>query len=266
MTPKKAGDAGPKLVKMSILARLSETPAATLKHYLREGLLDAAVRTSRNMALYDVGLVPRIRKIKELQRTRFLPLGVIKQVLDSPAGLPDDATVAAAIGRVLEREGRTERRTRAELVERGFPASDLDWLEGHGLITARGERGHAWYGGDDLELLRTLGAARRAGLGPEMLQFSVIEAYVNALRELVRAELRIFRASVVPHAGARLPALAEAAATLSERVVVLLRRKILLPTLHQLVAEETERAGKARRREPPRSPSRKRGRGARSGA
>jgi DNA-binding transcriptional MerR regulator len=57
----------PELVKMSALARRSGVPAATIKHYLREGLLPAAAnRSSKNMALYDVGVVDRIRTIKEL--------------------------------------------------------------------------------------------------------------------------------------------------------------------------------------------------------
>jgi DNA-binding transcriptional MerR regulator len=42
------------LLKMSELAERSGVSAATIKHYLREGLLghDEIVRTSRNMAYY----------------------------------------------------------------------------------------------------------------------------------------------------------------------------------------------------------------------
>lgn len=89
-------------VKMSTLARLSGVPAATIKHYLREGLLpQAALKTGRNMAFYDPGLSDRIRRIKTLQREQFLPLRVIKSVLDGKPSAEDDAEAAHAIERAL---------------------------------------------------------------------------------------------------------------------------------------------------------------------
>ena len=90
----------PGLVKMAELARLSGVPAPTIKHYLREGLLATTpVRTSPNMAYYDVALVPRIKAIKELQRTRFLPLRVIRDLLDGALPSPDERKTTAAIRR-----------------------------------------------------------------------------------------------------------------------------------------------------------------------
>ena len=54
-------NAGPELVKMAVLAKRSGVPAATIKHYLREGLIPGPVRrTARNMAYYDAGVVERI--------------------------------------------------------------------------------------------------------------------------------------------------------------------------------------------------------------
>ena len=50
---------------MSELADASGVSAATIKHYLREGLLggdDEIVRTSRNMAYYPPEFVERIRQ------------------------------------------------------------------------------------------------------------------------------------------------------------------------------------------------------------
>jgi DNA-binding transcriptional MerR regulator len=69
------------MLKMSELAEASGVSAATIKHYLREGLLGdrkGVVRTSRNMAYYPPEYVERIRRIKRLQEDRFLPLKVIR--------------------------------------------------------------------------------------------------------------------------------------------------------------------------------------------
>src|SRR5882762_2728026 len=85
------------LLKMSELAERSGVSAGTIKHYLREGLLPEPVRTSRNMAYYPPEFVDRIQLIKRLQEERFMPLKVIREVMD------DDPERAA---RLVELEDR----------------------------------------------------------------------------------------------------------------------------------------------------------------
>src|SRR5204863_41409 len=70
------------MLKMSELAEQSGVSAGTIKHYLREGLLPEPVRTSRNMAYYPPEFVERIRLIKRLQEDRFMPLRLIKGVIE----------------------------------------------------------------------------------------------------------------------------------------------------------------------------------------
>ena len=70
------------MLKMQELAERSGVSAGTIKHYLREGLLPEPMRTSRNMAYYPEEFVERIRLIKRLQEERFMPLKLIRQVID----------------------------------------------------------------------------------------------------------------------------------------------------------------------------------------
>lgn len=234
-------------VKMSVLSRLSGVPAATIKYYVNEGLLPEPVRTSRNMAYYDVALVPRIQRIKELQRTHFLPLKVIKEVLDGAAlGTPEE-TVGAAIARATANTASADVRTREELIASGMPEEQLDWLKQAGVVTPLAGPGER-YGGDDLELLRVLGASRKAGITPQMLPFGILERYIEALRALVRVELEMFREGVMPRAGERLAEISEAATHLSERLVVLLRRKMLVPVLRDLARSGPAAASSAEKR------------------
>lgn len=234
----------PDLVKMSILARRSGVPAATIKHYLREGLLPPpAVRSSRNMALYDAQTVPRIKAIKELQRKRYLPLRVIKKVLEGLDPHADDETTAQVIDRVLRETASPESRTRDELIAEGIAPLELEFLARLRIVVPEGDR----YSGDDLALLRVLRSARDEGLEPAMLPAEILGEYRTALAALVEVELKIFRAGVLPRAGDRLAPLTESATRLSERLVVLLRRKLLLPTLRKLVEAESR---KPRRRRP----------------
>src|SRR5690606_34280554 len=96
------------LLKMRELAEASGVSAGTIKHYLREGLLPEPVRTSRNMAYYPPEFVDRIKLIKQLQEERFMPLRVIKAMLDE-----DPERVRALVeleDRILERALEGERK------------------------------------------------------------------------------------------------------------------------------------------------------------
>ncbi len=234
------------LVKVSVLAEMSGVPPATIKHYVREGLLPEPVRTSRNMAYYSPSLVGRIKQIKELQRTRFLPLKVIKQVLDESKLEPPDetaaATVARVVARVIEHAAPGDERTRAQLLESGSIAEQLDLLRGLGLVRPVAARAEETYAGDDLELLRVLGAARKAGITERMLPMDILAQYARALGKLVDLELELFREGVIPHASAaELPTLTEAATTLSERLVILMRRKMLVPMMRDMAEGERQK-------------------------
>lgn len=173
-------------LKMSQLARESGVPAATIKHYIREGLLpEPPRRTGRNMAYYDASVVPRVRIIKELQRTRFLPLKVIRDILDKRTEVEPTREVAQAIERTLAALSPADSRSATELVEAGMPVKELEWFERMGIVTAHGEGESRRFEGDDLELLRTLGRARRAGITREMLPFSTLGPYLEAIREQI---------------------------------------------------------------------------------
>ncbi len=58
----------------------------TIRYYIREGLLPEPARASRNSAFYSEEHVARVRAIKRLQEERFLPLGIIKSLLDAEDG------------------------------------------------------------------------------------------------------------------------------------------------------------------------------------
>ena len=124
------------------------------------------------------------------------------------------------------------------------------------------------YRGDDLALLSTLGAARKAGITAAMLPFAIVNEYLAALRALVAAELKLFRDGVIKRATPdQVGELTVAATELSERLVVLVRRKLLLPTLQTLMEEDRENPAiprtRPRRVQQPRPRTRQHGRAGR---
>ena len=179
------------LLKMRELAERSGVSAGTIKHYLREGLLPEPVRTSRNMAWYPPDFVARIRLIKRLQEDRFMPLRVIRGIVEAD---PDRAAALLELeDRILERalaQGGEERRVSAAEVRRRYdvPGNVLARLEEIGVLTAEGGRG---YDPDDVRVIEAISRLRAGGYD-ERLGFTVFDTlrYREALQPLVAEEVR----------------------------------------------------------------------------
>jgi hypothetical protein len=213
------------------------------------------------MSWYAPGSVAKVRAIKALQQEQFLPLDVIRESMAGDAAAFDDLTAANAIAQVLAKHTGPKSKTRLELLERGVPVKELDWLATAGLAKP-GADGR--YRGDDLALLATLGAARRAGITEDMLPFSILGDYVVQLRALIEIELRLFREGVVARAQRNeIEKLTTAATDLSERLVVIMRRKLLLPVLKRLIEEESHARDEGTGHEDRRGARRAAGRGVR---
>ncbi|HEY2637821.1 MAG TPA: MerR family transcriptional regulator [Solirubrobacteraceae bacterium] len=180
------------LLKMSELSRSSGVSAATIKHYLREGLLGGpeVVRTSRNMAYYPPEFADRIRLIKRLQEERFMPLKAIKGMLESEPGrleamieIEDRILERAIAAREGARVSRREVRARYDI-----PANVLDRLDEIGVLTPN-SRG---YDSDDMEIVEAI-VRFRAGGYEEAIGFTVYDTlrYREALQPLVEEEVRV---------------------------------------------------------------------------
>jgi DNA-binding transcriptional MerR regulator len=180
------------LLKMKELAEASGVSAGTIKHYLREGLLgegSGIVKTSRNMAYYPPEFVERIRLIKQLQEERFLPLKVIKSMLDED---PERTRALVELeDRILERAlaGDQARVSAAELRRRyEIPQEVLDRLADLEVISPN-TRG---YGARDVEIVEAISRFRAGGYD-ERIGFTVYDTlrYKAALEQLVKEEVQV---------------------------------------------------------------------------
>jgi DNA-binding transcriptional MerR regulator len=182
------------MLKMSELAERSGVSSATIKHYLREGLLgsdDEVVRTSRNMAYYPLEFVERVRLIKRLQEERFMPLRVIRELLGQDPSRAarlielEDRIVERAIA-ARETGTRISRATVSETYD--VPQNVLDRLEELGVLTP-GARG---YDSDDVEIIEAISRFRAGGY-EQAIGFTVYDTlrYREALEPLVEEEVRV---------------------------------------------------------------------------
>jgi DNA-binding transcriptional MerR regulator len=177
------------MLRMGELARASGVSAATIKHYLREGLLPEPVKTSRNMAYYPADFVERIRMIKQLQEERYMPLRVIKDLLDED---PDRARALIELGdRLLEHAlaGERERVSAADVRKRyEVPQDVLDRLAELEVLTPD-RRG---YSPSDVRIIEAIGRFRAGGY-EERIGFTVYDTlrYKESMADLVRQEVDV---------------------------------------------------------------------------
>lgn len=75
-------------MRISELSSATQVPVATLKYYLREGLLHAGTVTSRTQASYDASHVDRVLLIRALLESGGLTLARVRQVLAALDGPP----------------------------------------------------------------------------------------------------------------------------------------------------------------------------------
>ena len=228
------GDNG--LLKISELAERSDVSVGTIKYYLREGLLPRPVKTSRNMAYYPEDFVDRIRLIKQLQEDRFMPLRMIKSMLDDE---PERARALIELeDRILEHALKGEEQTRvssAEVRRRyEIPREVLDRLAELGVLTPS-SRG---YSASDIRIIEAISRFRAGGYS-EQIGFTVYDTvrYKKALEELVREEVRVITERL---AGEKTPeevvALLEAGSEPLRDLIAALHSKLLVAELTRLRA------------------------------
>jgi DNA-binding transcriptional MerR regulator len=180
------------LLKISELAERSGVPVATVRHYLREGLLPEPVKTSRNMAYYPPQFVGRIRLIKQLQEERFMPLRVIRDLLEREDTDPERLRAMVELeDRILERAlaGERERIPAQEVRDRyDVPEEVLDRLSQVGILSPDADG----YSPSDVRIVEAIGRFRAGGYD-ERLGFTVYDTlrYKQALEPLVAEEVEV---------------------------------------------------------------------------
>lgn len=242
------------LYRISDLARETGVPVGTIKFYIREGMLPPpTLKTGRNMAYYDRSFIERIRCIRELQQKRFLPLDVIKAILDGDSEVispREIETLLALEGNFYEAvhyaPGHKSLK-RSEVAERySVDNEKIQYCIDAGVLTPTIRNGQEIFEGEDVLMLETLQQLRDTGFTEEIVpQETAIPVYVDAIRKLASQELKLFSRGVTGKVDdARLAEMALAGIRVVEQFIVLLRRKLMLRAIQELRGESnTESTG-----------------------
>jgi DNA-binding transcriptional MerR regulator len=154
--------------------------------------LPEPVKTSRNMAYYPPEFVDRIRLIKQLQEERYMPLRVIRELLERDDAEPQRLRAMLDLeDRILERAlaGERERVPSGEVRDRyDIPREVLDRLAELGILSPNG----VGYSPSDVRIIEAI-TRFRAGGYDERLGFTVYDTlrYKQALEPLVAEEVDV---------------------------------------------------------------------------
>lgn len=165
-----------KVYKMSDLVRLTGVSKQTIHYYLKEKLLLPPVRTSKNMSYYDDSTIDDIHFIKELQEKRYLPLAVIKEILNArreghDLGAEDHLLMMDKLFYQVRDGGAKEYWDKAELlVETGLTEEELDQLIVIGVISAADKGTDCQFDGFDRAITKALKKLITMGMNLEDLK------------------------------------------------------------------------------------------------
>ena len=177
------------MLSISQLAAYAHVTVRAVRHYHAKGLLPEPVKTSRNMAYYPAEFVDRIKMIKQLQEERYMPLRVIKDLLEED---PDRARALIELGdKLLEHAlaGESERVSAAEVRRRyEVPKDVLDRLAELEVLTPD-KNG---YSPSDLRIIEAISRFRAGGY-EERIGFTVYDTlrYKEAMGDLVKQEVDV---------------------------------------------------------------------------
>jgi DNA-binding transcriptional MerR regulator len=187
--PKPGGPVKSELLRIGELSRAAGVTPPTIHYYMKEGLLTSPAVTSRNMAYYEPRCVEEIRLIKELQSKRYLPLSVIKLILQArregqePDHLLEMSEIMGDIFKPSEKESGSKNVTFTELSnDAGLSRKALKKIEVLGLIEPVGKTGDERYDDIDIRIARAVKVLMDRGLTIDDLE--VFTEYVKAVRNI----------------------------------------------------------------------------------
>jgi DNA-binding transcriptional MerR regulator len=222
------------LLKISELAERADVPVATVRHYLREGLLPEPVKTSRNMAYYPPEFAERIRLIKQLQEERFMPLRVIRELLDSADGDLERLRALAQTGDLLVTRAlapERERTPEAEILQRfEIPERALRRLSELGVLTPN----DGGYSASDVRIIDAVARFRAAGWN-ETTGFGArdVARLMNGLQPVIADELELLVERFSALGAERAEGIAEGGASPFPALIGALHAKLLTAELQR---------------------------------
>jgi DNA-binding transcriptional MerR regulator len=230
----------PAPMRMKDLVAATGVPKGTIQYYINEGLIPAPVKTQTNMANYSEDHVNAVRLIKELQSKRFLPLSVIKKIIQQKKnGLSVDEiqTIASLDGKLfknLQEDLTITKINVKQLSDRtGADIKEIHELEKMGILHPRNKGKQKYYDEDDIRLmecwkkLREIGFSKDLGFAP-----SDFLPYREWMGALVKEETKIMMKRTLGRISVNeIVNMVEEGAPVLNTIIGLIRKRLILETV-----------------------------------
>lgn len=236
-------------MKMKELEEKSGIGRETIRYYIREGLLPEPDRPKTNVAIYSEDHLRRLDLIRTLQRERFLPLGVIRKLIEE-AGDREPDMVPGLFGfeiMLADQLGAESTRSPVEIEklseDSGMPMEEIRAIADEGIITfTQSPGGKTVVSAQDAGIIsnwakvQSVGFSAEKGYGVEYLK------QYNALAEtLGDLDVTAFYERLAEHVDTdKASAMAAAAIPQSLEVFGHLRTKAILRKIAERNAEALE--------------------------
>lgn len=179
-------------LRISQLAKLADVSIPTIKHYLKEGLLPRPIKTGRTMSYYDHECVDIVRLIKRLQTEKYLPLSVIKRIIDDVGAGEEDILLGESLTGVFGQSAEGGAISRGEIARKtGYPISKIDMLEEKQLIYPRITAGKKEYDFIDSQIISLVREREEAGI-PFEYSVKMLSIFRRHIKGIVREEASHF--------------------------------------------------------------------------
>ena len=220
-------------MRMRELETRSGVGRETIRFYIREGLLPEPARAARNSASYSEAHVARLGLIKRLQEERFLPLAVIRGILDGEAAPWLEPQAFPGLDALLRDriDHDAPRVAAATLVATGGAAQDtLDEARASGLVTVDDA---GTLSARDAAILRVLGDLDRIGFRRDRgFTPGMVGMYQDFVDWITAQEMRFFFEATAGHVDeAEAADMAERGIGVVNELIGLMRTKALLRRL-----------------------------------
>ncbi len=168
------------LLKIGEVAKAADISVTTVKYYVKEGLVDIALKTGRNMAYYAPESVERVKLIKELQSEKYYPLSVIRHMLKNGSVGEKEEELLDTINKADKSDYYEEISVAEAASESGLKKSEAEALIRAGLIVpVNSGRARKCCRGD-CRIMKLAKMRMDAGMPLEqtIMTFSMYEAYL----------------------------------------------------------------------------------------
>jgi DNA-binding transcriptional MerR regulator len=178
------------LIKIDELARKTKTTSRTIRYYTHEELLHPPVMKGRT-GYYTNEHIERINLIKQLQKKSYLPLSLIKEIVDHPEKaekLEEQFEVQNKIFKVLGYKSKTKFYGISEVSKKtSLSQQKIKNLEEAGFVYPIKESGIKKYSDEDIKIIMLIKEILESGFSIE--EFKFLQTH---LLKLAKEEVKTF--------------------------------------------------------------------------